>query len=327
MTTATKAPVKPAQPAQRKADPAYPALEFKGGEGKSVLPPELENVMLITGFRGSGKSYLAATADNPKRIVYLDYESKGKSLDKQLGFGFYSSIYDEVVDACGRLVDHEVYKRTWQILEAMPRDKYTVVVFDNIGALQRGMVAEVKDSPARWGVDQQKALTGAMGGPWPGVANIVSTFNSYLRTKGVQLVIFVAHVKAPWAKEGPVPNKFKADGVARIHELSVLSLIMQPGTHPPTPSAIVAKEQTAPVEWNEEKGEHDIRRVLPLRLPRATWKEIRRYLAEGCDFANPKPGEVPTQEELDVFSPTFSKEQIQALAAASAAGLFDQPDE
>lgn len=314
----------PNKPAAKPQAIAYPAPVFTGKRQPTRLPPSLRNLMLITGFRGFGKSYLAATADDNENIMFLDFERKGKALHDQLNFGYYESIIDTVTEHAGRVINIELFRRTWQIIEAMPRDRFTVVVLDNINELQRGMLAEVKDRPARYDVDQQRALSGAFGGAWPGVHTLISSLSGYLGTKGVQLLIVVSHLKPAWGNGQPLFNKFKTDGVARIHELSTLSLVMVPGMYPPTPSALVEKEQTGQVTFNRETGLHEIRRMLPLKLPRATWAEIRRYLKEGVDFANPKPGEMPTKGEIDPYSPTFSNEQLQAIAAAAEAGLLAQ---
>lgn len=322
MTTATKPPVKPATPAKKIE---YPTPVFGGERQPSILPAQAQNVCLITGFRGTGKSTFAATSDDPRNICFLDYESKGQGLHEQLGFGYYESIPDTVAAECGRLVPIEMFARTWQILEAIPKDRFTVLVLDNIGMLQTGMEAEVKDKPARYGVDQQKALTGQYGGAWPGVKLIFSTITSFARSKGIQLIVVISHLKGAWGEGKPLLGKFKTDGVDRIHELSTLSLVMLPGLTPPTPSALVMKEQMGEVKFQD--GEFTVKRKLPLKLPKATWKEIKRYLAEGCDFTNPKAGEVPTPDELDPFKPTFSREQLDAITRAAAAGLLDQQED
>ena len=94
-----------------------------------------------------------------------------------------------------------------------------------------------------------------------------------------------------------------------------MTLILIPGIYAPVPAAIVQKEQLASVVYDEEAEEFTIRRRLPLKLARATWSEIKRYLREPADTNNPKPEEVLTRAESDPFSEELSKEQISVMIA------------
>jgi hypothetical protein len=322
MPTPTKPPT-----AQKKEAITYDAPVFTGERVESILPTAVRVMALFTGFRGTGKSTLAATADCPQNICFLDYEQKGRELHKQLGFGYYESITDTVTAKAGRVINIELFRRTWQIIESLPKDRFTVLVLDNINELQRGMEAEVKDRPARYDVDQQKALSGAWGGAWPGVHTLVSSISTYASTRGIDLVIVVSHLKPAWGNGQPLFNKFKTDGVARLHELSTLSLVMVPGVTPPTPSALVMKEQTGLVSFDPDTKEYRITRRLPLKLPQATWAAIRSYFDHPANFQSPRPGEMPTPEELEPYSPTCSRDQLQAIAAAAKAGLLESEEE
>ena len=62
---------------------------------KSILPPELRGVIFLSGARGLGKTFLAATAENPANVLFLDYESKGRGIHHQMNFGRYVAVTEE----------------------------------------------------------------------------------------------------------------------------------------------------------------------------------------------------------------------------------------
>lgn len=90
-----------------------------------------------------------------------------------------------------------------------------------------------------------------------------------------------------------------------------------PGEYRPIPAALVQKEQLGLIAFNPETRQHEIRRRLPLRLPKATFAEIRRYLHVPADLTRPASGEVPTAAEVDPFSDKFSREQLEYMRLAA----------
>jgi hypothetical protein len=195
----------------------------------------------------------------------------------------------------------------------MESDRYTVLVLDNISPFEEALKAEVKRNPQAYGIDPRKAESGSFGGANPGVHYLVSGYCNHAFARGVRLVIAVAHTGNTWASGGIVPNKYRAKGVERWQELSILSLVLIPGQFAPVPAALVQKEQLGLIQFNAEKREHEIKRRLPLRLPKATFAEIRRYLKEPANLEHPATGETPSEAERDPFSDRFSKEQLEYI--------------
>ena len=285
---------------------------------KSILPVEMHGVMYVTGLRGVGKTFLGVQADVPDNIAFFDFEEKGSGVNAMLQFGLYRSLTSEAAAKFGPTYKPiQLYEIIQDAFNGLPEGRFTVAVLDNIQPFEESLLAEVKRIPESYGIDTKKALSGAFGGAWPGVNGLVSGFTDLLHSKGIRLVIAIAHVKAVWSAGGQVPNKFKPKGVERWQELSILSLVLIPGEFAPIPAALVQKEQLGFIGFNPQTGEHQVRRRLPLRLPKAAFAEIRRYLREPADLAQPAPGEVPTSAELDPFAEKFSREQLEYMRLAA----------
>lgn len=299
-----------------------------GPEPVSILPDAFRGVMHVTGYRGIGKSMLAAQADFPANVAFLDYESKGEGIHTQLHFGLYRAVTQEVRDGAG------VWRLTGEVVEQMPPDCFTVLVLDNVQVLEAGAVAVVQAKPqeyaARYGLNVKNLLTGAYGGARGAVNFMISDLAARVHEKGIHLIIAVSHIRPRFN----LPNKFDIKGADRWQELSVLSLVLVPGQFAPVPAALVRKEQLGTVEAVEAetlsaehveamlRGDEDafnVQRRLPRRLPSATFAAIRRYLTNPADLSNPADGEMPTDEEMDPFIEKLNSDQLRFVTAAMEA--------
>jgi hypothetical protein len=297
-------------------------------ERKSILPAEFRGVAYLCGPRGVGKSFLASQADIPDNVLFFDWEEKGSGIDVQLHFGRYLSMSSLASRKFG--LDHkpaQVMEILREQLNQIPKDRFTVAVIDNIEPMEAAFAAEAKKYPMQYGISPKNAESGAFGGIYPAVNYMVSGFVNNLYAKGVKLVIVTAHLKAVWSSTGPIPNRFKPKGVERWQELSILSLVLMTAENAPIPSAIVQQEQLASTKYNEETQEIEVTRRLPLRIPKCTFAEIRRYMREPADLKNPKAGEVPTSEETLPYSDRFSHEQLAYMTAAANAQAAGRPEE
>lgn len=301
----------------------YPVPQFTGAPCPTVIPDDLNHVILVTGHRGIGKTTFCLGADQPQNILMLDYEGKGMGLARPLGVGGYFDIPGECANLRGfNYRPIEVFVRTRQILEAVPAGRFTTLVLDNATNLQNGCLAEVVRSPISYGIDPTKAASGQYGGAWPGVQYVIQSLLALAKSRGIKLIICTFQPKGAWAGGTPAFNKFKITDVKTWHEMSVLSLVLVEGVEKyfPAPSALVMKEQLAKVSWNPLTSEMEVIRRLPARLPKATFGEIRRYLENPVDFANLLPEERVTSEMLSPWLPTFSREQITFLQKLAEAG-------
>lgn len=294
-------------------DSTYDGLKY------SILPDQLTGTMYVTGFRGRGKSTLAAHSEDPDLIAFYDFDDgKGLSLHKQLKFGLYRDMVGEGTAQYGPVMTSEqVYNFFHKAITDLPSGRFTVLVIDNIDWLERGLAWEVGQRPAAYGVDPAKAKSGSWGGVWPGVNNLVSSYISAIHGKGIRLVIAVAHIKTAWSPSGtPIPNKYKPRGVDRWQQMSALTIALIPGAEPLIPVGIVYKQQLAITSYNRKTRKHETINPLPLRIPVCTFEAIRNYITSPADLSDPKAGEVPTEDELALFGEKFTKEQLTYIILA-----------
>jgi len=102
----------------------------------SILSSDMRGVMFVSGYRGKGKTFLAAHSDFPFNIAFFDFdEGKSKGLHNQLNFGYYIPVEE-----------NEPLKRADMFLsevEKLPQDKFTVAIIDNVSPLEKALQAVV----------------------------------------------------------------------------------------------------------------------------------------------------------------------------------------
>jgi hypothetical protein len=286
----------------------------------SILSPDMKGVMFVSGYRGKGKTFLAAHSDFPQNIAFFDFdEGKAEGLHNQLNFGYYKPVEE-----------NEPLKRAdmfFSEVENLEQDEYTVAIIDNVSQLEKALQAVVYRDAKRYskiyGYSIDHILTDNFGKA-RGITNdlIGDAIAKPLHSKGIKLIIVTSHVKEKFN----VPGKMLIQGRDRWQDLSILTLILVEGDNYPVPSAIVQKEALGDMtaidkalEVDNEtmqaimKGEipsHTIRRRLPYRLPEATWQAIRRYLFLPANLQNQAEGEKLVLEESEPFSDKLSKEQV-----------------
>jgi hypothetical protein len=238
---------------------------------------------------------------------------KGNGINDQLHFGTFHDVILESFRAGGGPLG------LWNAFEnginALPQDKHTVAVLDNISPMEIGLKAEAARDVGRYVKDYGLNLSNVTSGRFGGLSSVVNGLIADkvcvpLHNKGIRFIIVTAHIKPKWSTGGIVFNKYTAKGADRWQELSILSLVLVPGTNPPAPSAIVQKEQLGNISWNKETLKFTMQRTLPLRLPVAEAGAIYEYMANPADMKTPKEGEALIKDEFEMYSDDLSKEQI-----------------
>jgi len=327
-TAPTRAPVTTANAAPKLA---FAKPEFTGERTESIIPPEVTHVILAGGFYGSGKTTFVAGIDDPRNELFIDLESKGEGVAKRIGISNYFCPPQEAASLWGFTVPPvKVYDRVQEIIEAIPQGRFSVLILDGLTILQDSMLEKVKASPTSFGVNPAHAISGSMGGAWPGVGLLLQRVFNVARAKGVQVIAVTTEAKAKWGSAGPVLNKFELKGQSIIHKMSILSVIMLPGLpeYAGAPSALVLKEQLGKYEF--KGGKLETTKCIPPKLPLASMETVYQYLKKPADYMNLRKEEIPSEDEIEPFRTIVAKDQLATymeLLKAARLGAAEDVEE
>ena len=313
--------------------------------------PVQGGTIVITGAKGVGKTFLAATYAPPgmeSRVFWHDSERSANNVTRKLerlgrSFGYYRNLgsrFDSLPDEADLLTRINREDLPWvnsrqrnaladyylftirDLCENMGKDQYDVYVHDTIETLESGMVAYVSANkgPTGWSRDSHGRMWSEA--VYPLYDHLVES----LFIRGVKTVILCSHLKTPWENNQPIPNSVKPAGKKILYKLSTLMLWLVKGKK--APSAIVLKERLGDLSIGSD-GDWDVECKLPERIPVCTWREIDRYLKEGCDLDNPAPGERMTPDEERMISDLLTDRQMDLMistAKKQAQGASSQPE-
>jgi len=301
------------------------------------------NLYVITGPRGVGKTTLAATYLPPARVgevYYHDSENSANQIVEQLAahdlaFGRYVSLNERFTDLPGeqdlltRISDGKLpwvsekqkrsmatyYRYILEDLEAnLTSGEYGVYIHDTLEKLEAGMAAWVELNKKVAGVHSM-----AFGRLWTeGVYPLYEQLIAAIHARGVETVILCSHLKTPWEDNRPVVGKVAPAGKKLLYRLSqlMLWLVNDARNEDGAPAALVLKErlgQLAPAK----DGAWTTKRMLPRRIPHCTWTSINDYLSNGCNLADPEPGEAMSKAEEDMISELLSDQQMRLMVLAA----------
>jgi len=305
----------------------------------------MNELIVVTSARGVGKSRLAATYLPPSELdsVYVhDSEKSMNQIRKRLvqgglDFGRYVDLEGRFSDLPGGddLLDRiNAGKLPWTtdaeragmlgyykfIMDDLAKNltpgKYKLYIHDTLEKLESGMVA--------W-VDENRKAAGAKGGArsspfgqfwWGAYYPLYQQFLAAVWARGVETIIFCSHLKNPWSGNRPVPGKVQPSGKNILYQLSSLFLwlVHEPANADGAPAGLILKERMGDLHPDENSldgwGGH---RMLPRRIPHCTWADVKRYLRDGCDLANPAPGEVMSDMEREMTSELLSTAQMKLM--------------
>lgn len=293
---------------------ALAAPEFVGERVESVIHPDFEGLHLTGGFFGSGKTTVQFMTDRPENGAIVDLEGKGRAVAKQIGIKNYWAPVEDAIDLYGMGYRHQhVYDQLMNIVQAIPADRFTFVIFDGVSVMQEAFKAEVEENALNYGISPEKARSGSMGGAWPGVSIIFKKVIRFLQSRRVKVIGMTTELKSKWAREGPIINQFEMKGVSALSQYAILSGITIPGDKDNLggPAGLVLKEQLGSSQWID--GRPVTRKRLPPKLPLYTMAEVYRYLDHPADWEHLNPREIPSEEETKPFSPIVGKDQLGLL--------------
>lgn len=308
----------------------------------------MNELVIITGARNTGKSLLAATYLPPDKVGRVYVHDSENSMNRVLvgqeksghKFGRYVDLKarfsdlpgeDDLLDrinagelpwvsqgAKSNLVDYYQYILN-DIATNLTPGKYDVYIHDTLEKFEAGMAAWVESNKRLAGVTST-----AYGKLWSeGIFVLYENLLTSLYSRGVKTVILCSHLKTPWHDKRPVMGKVVPSGKKILYRLSslMLWLVNDRRNSDGAPAGLVLKERMGDLAVVD--GKWQIRRMLPRRIPHCEWEDIRRYLREGTDFDNPAPGEAMSQAEKAMISELLTDEQMQLMILAAEQDLAE----
>jgi len=318
----------------------------------------MNNVIVITGSRGVGKSTLAATYLGPgdvDKVFVHDSENSMNNIREQLqaaglDFGHYVNLESRFADANPPSEDDLLSAMNqgnfpWvtasqktslmnyyeYILDDLARNltkgKYKVYIHDTLSKFEAGMVAWVEEHKQELGLMPKPYEWGKF---W--VSGVYSVYQNLLEAvfaRGVETVILCSHLKDATEKRGKktvkIVGKVIPRGKPMLYQISslMLWLIRDRQNADGSPAALVLKERMGKLSVVD--GNWEIKRTLPERLPSASWKNINDYLSgrASCDLSNPREGEAMTRTEREMISELVSEEQMKLMILSEERELLE----
>lgn len=287
-----------------------------------LLVPQ-RGIVHVTGEGWVGKTTFGLTAsDNPEKIAIIDCEQSAKQYHESVGFGLYVDLLAETRSFSPGPATFYALR---DIVDTMGPDQYEVLLVENIAVIEAAIEAEVEESPEKYGLSPgQLERMAAL--KWRPIKDIYRRLMSVMATKA-NIVIATSHLKSVWVGKQVIPGLMRPQGKDTLEEVCFLKiwLLRQPGW--PPPAGLVLKSRIGKLSYG--KGSASIQNVLPNRLPVATWDAIAKYLKAPFDPDNPKPGEVPSDEEIHMMRGTLSPKHMEILTLAAQTGgdLIGKADE
>jgi hypothetical protein len=197
--------------------------------------------------------------------------------------------------------------------------RYNYLLIDTIEPVEAGMTAAVEKGKKVYGWSGALAYGKK---ETEGVRPLYHGLFEAVSRRGIKDILVSSHLKQPWVqiadkKSIPVPGKVKPGG--RLVVLSQLSTAMfwlvREMNPRGEPAAIVLKARTGKYEIVGDRWE--ARRVLPERIPAFSWSVVDRYREAPADFENPEPGEVMSEQELEMISEFLNTKQMELMVLSA----------
>lgn len=308
-----------------------------------------DSLIVVTGAKGVGKTWLAYTVAPPSSVdrVYIhDAENSGNRFvqqlaERDLAFGYYLNLDDRWTEALPNNADllERLSKEElpWAnrrekdsmisyykfVLDDVKRNlepgKFDVYVHDTVSRFEAGMAAWVESNRRKSGWAKK-----AYGEMWrKGVYPLYRGFLRALHQRGVKVVVLTTHLRTPWVDNKPVVGSVEPKGKSILYQLSQLHLwlVQEPANADGAPAGLVIKERLGNV--GVEADTWQARRCLPRRIPHCTWNDIRGYLENPADLANPDEREVPTSEEQRMMSDMLTDAQMKLMILQTEKELLE----
>lgn len=292
----------------------------------------MNELIVVTGSKGSGKTIAAATFAPPSeadKVFAIDTENSMSDVINYIKFGKYIKAYQRFNLDPSMLTDVANGKLPWVtekqrgqlvqyyqwFVEMLDKEltpgKFKYLVIDTIEPIEAAMTGAVQANGKQFGWDGNKAF-GKL--EVDGIRPLYEGILTAVYARGVEHIILTSHLHQPWDGDKPIANKVKPGGrLTLLTRLSTLMLWMVPnvGNEDGAPAALVLKARMG--KMTPTPNGWQTRRILPQRIPHFSWIDINAYKEQPANFINPAPGEVPTPSEQDMISEMLTNEQMKLM--------------
>jgi hypothetical protein len=305
----------------------------------------LKKIYLITGGKGSGKSTAIARFPPPDelhKMCVFDCEDSLSDIvesNKKMGVGFgaHIRVYERFKADKDLLTQIAKGELPWVSKEhknslldyydyfintldkVLVQGKFKYFGLDTVETIEAAITVWVENNRSKSGWSGDRAY-GRM--ETEGVRPIYENLMDAIGRRGVEHIILTSHLKGVWEGEGrnvkKVLNKVQAGGrISLLSRISTAMFWLMPSAGNPdgAPAAVVLKARMGKEKIVNNKWV--IERPLPQRIPHFTWEDVQRYREQGCDWKNPSPGEVMTEEERQIVSEFLTDEQMKLMVLGS----------
>jgi hypothetical protein len=309
-------------------------------EFKELWPLPWPPIVVVTGPYGCGKSTFAlSTGAEMSRTTVYDFEKSQESFEKQLHFDYHDVAAMMNAKYPTGYPMQSLYQEIVTSIDAIPTGKFDILILDNASPLEEAHAAEIDKNPTKYGLTANQ-INSSGGLKWGSVKNLY--FQNIIRwSSKFSMIFIIVQLADKWSGNSPVKDEFgntvqKPKGKETLDMLSSLFVWLEPGPGG-VPAANVVKcridkkiyvpdpstEKDIPeVYLNTLGGEPGVVSipVLPLRLPKCRWKEIREYMRKPADLFNPAPGEALSKKAMS----DDDRLRVRAQIAQNEAAIAEQ---
>lgn len=273
----------------------------------------LTGIVNVTGEQDTGKTTFAYTVGvPPAEIAFFDNDLKAEEVHRQLRFGVYHNLVREFRRLrSGKPIDF--FNMTMGLVEELPEDRFSVLVFDNWTQMEEGINSWVDEHITEVSNLTMGQVKSASPLTWPYKRLKYAAVLDALLSKA-PLVIITVHVKDQWMGMRKTGLK-EARCQQPLVEKSALRLWLRHNPDSQAPIGLVLK-RIAVSRWNPETGLIEVGSVLPRRFAPCTWERIRWYFNNPVGNRKLNPDEIPTEYELSILDGTLTKDQKMMLELA-----------
>lgn len=276
-------------------------------------------VLGLTGDFASGKTLFSLSISPGAGTLHYDTEKSASVYEGSLGF-HRVDLVDEMLRKFPK--GHkpiDLFVAWHEHVRSIKPGQYKVIALDCVSEIEEGLVEWVRRNPQEFGytanqfAKAEALMWGCVKSHWKRILSDIAA--------RCETFAFCSHLKAKFVNNAPTREKV-AKGKETLMELATLYLRLErvadkKGNIPSIPAAIVLKSRLASAVTGED-GSIEFIPTLPPRIPLATPKAIRQYMASPPDYSKLKAGERAEEKEM-----TEEEKLSLQLAVAEAQGTAE----